>query len=56
MVDGASHEFVYGREPGYDAAIDITVNFLKAHVLDDSAALEARNGIMSAAPIDFRRR
>ncbi len=56
VVDGASHDFVYGREPYYDAAIDITVNFLKAYVLGDPAALKTLDGTESVGPIDFRRR
>ena len=56
VVDEASHDFVYGQEPGYDAAIDITVNFLKAYVLGDTAALKRLDDTESAGPIKFRRR
>ena len=56
VVDEASHDFVYGREPGYDAAVEITVNFLKAYVLDDPAALRELDGTTSAGPIAFRQR
>lgn len=56
LVDGASHEFVYGREPGYDAAIDITVNFLKAFVLGDEPALRALNATEDRGSVEFRRR
>lgn len=56
VVNGASHEFVYGREHGYDAAIDITVNFLKAFVLGDKPALRALNATEDREPVEFRRR
>ena len=56
VVNGASHEFVYGREYGYDAAIDITVNFLKAFVLGDKPALRALNATEDREPVEFRRR
>ena len=56
VVDEGSHDFVYGREPGYDAASEITVNFLKAYVLGDSAALQELDGTTSTGPIAFRRR
>lgn len=56
VVDGASHEFVYGREPGYDAAIDIAVNFLKAFVLGDEMALRALNASDDRGSVEFRRR
>lgn len=56
VVDGATHEFVYGQEPGYDAAIEIAVQFLKAHVLGDAAALRALEATASSEAIDFRRR
>lgn len=56
VVDGASHDFVYGREPGYDAAIDITVKFLKAFVLGDKPALRALNATEDREPVEFRRR
>ncbi|WP_299309129.1 hypothetical protein [uncultured Croceicoccus sp.] len=56
IVDGASHDFVYGQEPGYDAAIDITVRFLQAYVLGDGAALRMLNDTESRGLIEFRRR
>jgi len=43
-VDEASHDFVYGREPGYDAVIEIKVNFLRAYVLGDSTAYRSWMG------------
>lgn len=56
VANGASHEFVYGREHGYDAAMDITVNFLKAFVLGDKPALRALNATEDREPVEFRRR
>ena len=52
IVNDATHDFVYGKEPGYDDAVAILVDFLKAHVLNDmkaKAELEStqRDGLIS---------
>ena len=56
LVDGATHDFVYGKETGYDAATDLATEFLTAHVLGNASALQSLNGRTDAGPVKIRRR
>ena len=55
VVDGASHDFVYGEEAHYDETLDLLVTFLRAELLDDAAAATKLVGAQTGSGITIRR-
>ena len=55
VINGASHDFVYGEEAHYDEAMDLLVTFLRAELLDDAAAATSLASAQTGSGITIRR-
>ena len=56
IVSGASHGFVYGKEPHYDEAVDLVLSFLRAELIGGSENTRAFEALASDGAIEIRRR